>query len=78
MPNILLSLVLDEPPNANRLPLEEFVLVATLFSSPPKLKAALLTLAFFVVVAEVVATAVWFLPPKPKGVLAVVVTAVNF
>lgn len=74
MPNILLSLVLDEPPNANRLPLEEFVLVATLFSSPPKLKAALLTLAFVVVVA----TAVWFLPPKPKGVLAVVVTAVNF
>lgn len=58
LPNILLSPVFDEPPNAKRLPLDGFVLVVALFSSPPKLKADLLTLPFVVFVVEVVVTAI--------------------
>lgn len=78
LPNNLLSLVFVKPPNAKRLPLEQFAVFASLCSSRPKLKADLLTLPFVVVVADVVAAAVWLLPPKEKEVPAVVVTAANF
>lgn len=75
LPNTLFSVVVDEPPNANRLPLGEFVLVGPLSDLTPlcpKLKAGLLTLPAFVgVVADVVVATV-LLPPKAKVVPVVV------